>query len=137
MVEGAGRAHQAKSLSRLAAAGLVLAIAPPAIAADISFQAVENGTIISRLDLDTSEVTAEVITDPVTDNYVLELSLAADRVSEFEHMTRKNTGRRLRIVVDGSVLTEPVIREPVRGGQMWVSGTWSKNELSKIAEKLN
>ncbi|MBB4266822.1 preprotein translocase subunit SecD [Roseospira visakhapatnamensis] len=48
-------------------------------------------------------------------------------------MTRTNVGKRLAVVLNGAVISAPVIREPILGGQGIVSGDFSAQEAQDLA----
>lgn len=110
--------------------------AQPVLAADVSIQAVENGTILSRLDFDKSEIDAEVVHADTTGEAVLQLILPVDAAMSLRDLTGANIGRKVRIVIDGIVVVEPIVREPIPGGRIWVSGDLTRDELEAMAEKL-
>ncbi|MBZ0167519.1 MAG: protein translocase subunit SecD, partial [Candidatus Omnitrophica bacterium] len=66
------------------------------------------------------------------------VSLSFDTVGakKFADITRKNVGRRLAIVMDGQVLSAPVINEPILGGQGQISGNFSFEDASILALSL-
>jgi len=109
--------------------------AQPALAADVSIQAVENDTILSRLDFDKSDIDAEVV-HADTGEAVLQLIFPADHAMRLKDLTGANIGRKMRIVIDGIVVVEPIVREPIPGGRIWVSGDFTRDELEAMAEKL-
>lgn len=115
--------------------GVVLGM-QPVFAADVSIIAVENGTILSRLDFDKSEVNAEVVHADTTGEAVLQLIFPADDAMSLKDLTGANIGRKVRIVIDGIVVVEPIVREPISGGRIWVSGDFTRDELEAMAEKL-
>ncbi|MBL4805258.1 MAG: protein translocase subunit SecD [Alphaproteobacteria bacterium] len=51
----------------------------------------------------------------------------------FADVTRKNVGKPFAIVLDGQVLSAPVIREPILGGQGQISGGFTVQEASDLA----
>ncbi len=110
--------------------------AQPALAADVSIQAVENDTILSRLDFDKSDIDAEVVHADTTGEAVLQLIFPADHAMSLKDLTGANIGRKMRIVIDGIVVVEPIVREPIPGGRIWVSGDFTRDELEAMAEKL-
>lgn len=52
---------------------------------------------------------------------------------KFEKITRQNTGKPFAIVLDGVVLTAPLIREPIIGGQGEISGNFTMDEAKELA----
>jgi len=51
----------------------------------------------------------------------------------FGELTQENVGRLFAIVLDGEVLSAPVIREPILGGSGQISGSFTVQEASDLA----
>ncbi len=51
----------------------------------------------------------------------------------FGETTKNNVGRRLAIVLDGKVISAPVIREPILGGSGIISGSFTVQEAQDLA----
>ena len=51
----------------------------------------------------------------------------------FAHLTEKNVGRRMAIVLDEAVRSAPVIREKILGGSAQISGSFSHEEAADLA----
>lgn len=54
----------------------------------------------------------------------------------FADITRENVGQMFAIMLDGKVITAPVIREPITGGQGQIDGNFSVQEASETAMLL-
>lgn len=54
----------------------------------------------------------------------------------FAHATEDNVGKPFAIVLDDKVLSAPIIREPITGGQGKISGNFTVQEASSVASKL-
>jgi len=54
----------------------------------------------------------------------------------FADITKKNVGRALVIVLDGKVLSAPVIQEPILGGSGQISGNFSVEEATMLSALL-
>jgi len=54
----------------------------------------------------------------------------------FAHITAENVGRSFAIVLDGKVVSAPVIREPITGGSGQISGNFTLEEASSVAMLL-
>ena len=52
---------------------------------------------------------------------------------KFGDTTRNNVGKQLAIVLDGKVISAPVIREPILGGNGIISGSFSLKEVQDLA----
>ncbi len=51
----------------------------------------------------------------------------------FEEATRKNVGRQLAIVLDGNVISAPVVQEVISGGKAQITGNFTLREAQKLA----
>lgn len=56
---------------------------------------------------------------------------------EFGRITAANVGRQFAIVLDGEVLTAPVIQQPIQGGSGQITGRFSMEETQTLAVLLN
>lgn len=56
--------------------------------------------------------------------------------SRFADITRANVGRPFAIVLDGKVLSAPVIREPITGGSGQISGSFTVQQAADLAAML-
>jgi preprotein translocase subunit SecD len=83
------------------------------------------------------EVSGEHLSDasPVFEEGRPVVSFVFDGVGgrAFGRTTSKNVGRRLAVVLDGEVISAPVIREPITGGRGVISGTFSSQEAFDLA----
>ncbi|MBC6445536.1 MAG: protein translocase subunit SecD, partial [Alphaproteobacteria bacterium GM202ARS2] len=55
---------------------------------------------------------------------------------KFGEITRDNVGERLAIVLDGVVISSPVINEPILGGSGMISGNFTVPEANELAKLL-
>jgi len=55
----------------------------------------------------------------------------------FATLTRENVGKHLAIFLDGEVISEPVIREPIEGGTAVISGGFTPDEARELVRNLN
>lgn len=55
----------------------------------------------------------------------------------FALVTRENVGKQLAIFLDGEVLSQPVIREPIEGGTAVISGGFTPDEARELVRNLN
>ncbi len=61
------------------------------------------------------------------------LTLNAKGAQIFANVTATNVGKRLAIVLDGKVVSAPVIREAIPSGQAQISGNFSVNEANDLS----
>ena len=115
------------SIAALAIA--TLAQPPSAMAADAG----------QPLSLTVAEAT--VRKEEATGQPVLDIRLAPQSQLAFAEFTGRHVGQRVALRVDGLVLMAPVIREPIQGGRMTISGGYGAQavplrELNAIAARL-
>ncbi|MBP6904952.1 MAG: protein translocase subunit SecD [Candidatus Pacebacteria bacterium] len=55
----------------------------------------------------------------------------------FEKITRENVGKVVAIYLDGSVISAPVVREAISGGQAQISGDFTPEEGKQLVGRLN
>jgi SecD/SecF fusion protein len=76
---------------------------------------------------------AQLAFNPQTGAAVVNFSLDSEGGREFARMTASNIGRPLAIVLDGRVLTAPVIRSVIAGGSGEISGDFTPQEAGQLA----
>jgi SecD/SecF fusion protein len=54
----------------------------------------------------------------------------------FGRVTRENTGKRMAIVLDGQILSAPVINEPILGGSGVITGRFTPTEANDLSTML-
>src|SRR5262249_26068912 len=64
---------------------------------------------------------------------VLNFHLSMRGAGVFGRLTQENVGRPFAIVLDGEVLTAPVIGEPILGGYGQISGNFTVEEAMRLA----
>jgi SecD/SecF fusion protein len=55
----------------------------------------------------------------------------------FHDLTLNNIGRRLVLRIDGQVVSEPIIREEIKGGVVQISGNMTLKDAAALAERLS
>lgn len=74
--------------------------------------------------------------DPQTREPVVNFRFDRAGAREFAAITEANVGRPFAIVLDGKVLSAPVIREPITGGSGQISGSFSVQEAGTLSALL-
>lgn len=69
-------------------------------------------------------------------NYFVSLSFDRQGAEMFANLTRENVNRQLAIVLDGTVYSAPNINEPITGGQAQITGNFSAEEASRLANVI-
>ncbi|HEX8591487.1 MAG TPA: protein translocase subunit SecD [Candidatus Paceibacterota bacterium] len=68
---------------------------------------------------------------------VIVLHFNEEGAALFEQITRDNVGRALAIFLDGVSLSEPVIQEPIAGGEATITGNFTPVEAREMVRDLN
>ena len=90
--------------------------------------------VYDRVDVDGADLTnASAGTDPQSGQWVVNFTFNSIGARRFGDITRTHVGRRFAIVLDGKVLSAPVIREPILGGSGQISGNFSAQSSSDLA----
>ncbi len=82
-----------------------------------------------------TSATAEI--DRQTGQPVVSFRFDTTGALEFGRITADNVGRPFAIVLDGQVLTAPVIQQPIMGGSGQISGNFTLEETQNLAVLLN
>lgn len=68
--------------------------------------------------------------------WVVLISLTPEGATKLEELTTGLVGERLAIVVDGVVVSAPMVQEPITGGSVQVSGDLTEAEARALAEGI-
>jgi|RhiMethySRZTD1v2_1073278.scaffolds.fasta_scaffold1448226_2 hypothetical protein len=79
---------------------------------------------------------AEATLDTRTKEPVVVITMVARSGRMFGELTENNIGRRLVLRIDGQVVSEPIIREPIKGGVVQISGNMTVKDAAALAERL-
>lgn len=74
--------------------------------------------------------------DSRTGQWVVNFSFDSIGTRRFAEITRQNVGRPFAVVLDNKVITAPVIREPITGGQGQISGNFTAASANDLAVLL-
>lgn len=89
-------------------------------------------TVITGADLES----ANVGRDPVTSEYIIGFILSDRGADVFGDHTSNNVGSYLAIVLDGKVVSAPVIRDAITSGQGQISGDFTAESANQLALQL-
>ncbi len=67
----------------------------------------------------------------------INFSLTPNGKEEFAEITGQNIGKRLAIVIDGQLITAPVIQSAITGGKGQITGDFTEQEAKDLAAKIN
>jgi preprotein translocase subunit SecD len=90
---------------------------------------VEKHVLVSGADL----VDAEPGFDPRTNEPVVNFRFNSTGARKFAEATERNVGKPFAIVLDNRVVSAPVIREPILGGQGQISGSFTVQEANDLS----
>lgn len=68
--------------------------------------------------------------------YSLEITLTTEGGLKFENATDKWNGKRLAIILDGSVEMAPIIKEKITGGVLRITANFTKKEATALKKSL-
>jgi preprotein translocase subunit SecD len=80
---------------------------------------------------------ATPVFDARTKEPVISIRLTERSGRMFAELTKENVGRRTEVRIDGKVVMSPIIREPILGGSLQVSGDFTLKDAQEIADRLN
>ncbi len=73
---------------------------------------------------------------PMTGRYEIGFKLTPESAQVFREITRTNIGRQLAIVIDGVLLSAPIIRSEIAAGYGVISGDFSRAKAAQLASLL-
>lgn len=79
---------------------------------------------------------ASAAIDSRTGSPVVSFRFDSEGAREFAEVTRQNVGRPFAIVLDGKVISAPVIQEPILGGSGQIQGSFTVAETGSLAALL-
>jgi len=79
---------------------------------------------------------AQPSTNQQTGEWVVSFKFDGQGARQFGNVTRDNVGRPFAVVLDGKVITAPVIREPILGGSGQISGQFNAQSANNLAVLL-
>jgi preprotein translocase subunit SecD len=84
---------------------------------------------------------AEAVEGQGAGGWMVEVALGPEDAAAFAEVTRKIAAEpeprnRLAVVVDGEVLSAPVVREAITAGRMQIAGSFTRDEAADLARRL-
>jgi len=74
--------------------------------------------------------------DDQEDNYALNISFSESGAKLWASMTRLNNGRSIAILIDGKVISAPMVREEIKDGRCTISGRYTESEINELKAVL-
>jgi len=98
---------------------------------------VEKLNVQKKILLGQTAVKSAVASKSRQDYWQVDFSLTPDGTARFAEITGQNIGKRLAIVIDGQLITAPVIQSPITGGKGQITGNFTEQEAKDLAAKIN
>jgi protein-export membrane protein SecD len=80
---------------------------------------------------------AQLSFNPTTSEPIINLNFNDEGAKLFEEITKANIGKTVAIYLDGQVISAPVVREAISGGQAQISGDFTPVEGRALVGRLN
>jgi preprotein translocase subunit SecD len=107
--------------------------APPASEVLYDFKTKTPYLLLKEIAMEGDDISETALGfDPQSHQPIASFRFNARGARRFAHITEENVGRPLGIVVDDQVLSVSVIREPISGGSVVISGNFTLEEASTI-----
>ncbi len=80
---------------------------------------------------------ASVVFDKTTGKPAVSLEFTPAGALKFEKLTEKNVGKALPILLDNEIISAPLVKEKISGGQAQITGDFTLDEAKRMAVQLN
>jgi len=70
------------------------------------------------------------------DRWPINIRLTEEGAKKFGELTEKAVGERLAILLDGKLVTTPVINEPILGGTLQITGNFTEKEARELVKLI-
>lgn len=97
----------------------------------------EKLNVQKKILLDQTALKSAVAAKSWQDYWQVNFSLTPDGTKQFAEITGQNIGKRLAIVIDGRLITAPIIQSSITGGEGQITGTFTEQEAKDLAAKIN
>jgi len=74
--------------------------------------------------------------DPDSNEPAVSITFDSEGGQKFARMTQQHTGKLFAIILDGQIISAPVIREPILGGTSQISGSFTVESANQLAIAL-
>lgn len=95
----------------------------------------EEGKVILTGD-QVSSAKAGIVDENGIKKYLVNLTFTESGTKAFADATTENIGKRIAIIYDGMIYSNPVVREAITGGQCQIDGMESYEEAEKLAATI-
>jgi preprotein translocase subunit SecD len=117
-------------LLRILALSFALALPVSATAQELRFNVIQESLELNPSDIE--EAKAEL----QSGQWVVAIRLSDAAKAKFGDITARNVRKAMQIVVGNRIISAPIIVEPIRGGEVNISGNLSEIDAKAIAAQL-
>lgn len=97
-----------------------------------------DGEKLKKTDLTGADLkTAQMTFDHVSGKPSVSLTFTENGAKKFAALTEKNIGKVIPIVLDGQVVSAPVVNEKIADGAAQISGSFTEAQATQLAVQLN
>lgn len=75
--------------------------------------------------------------DSQTGKPAVGLQFNSEGAKKFQEITKRNVGKRVAILVDGQIITAPVVQQEISGGNAIITGNFTLDEAKQLSIQLN
>ena len=93
---------------------------------------VEKAVLVDQTALKSASMSKDSLGRPIVD-----ITLTTKGAEQFATITQQNLHKRLAIVIDGHLTSAPMIQSPITSGKAQISGNFSKEEATDLANRIN
>ena len=97
----------------------------------------ETLNVEKKVLIDQTSLKSVVASKSRQDNWQVDFSLTLGGTKQFAEITGQNIGKRLAIVIDGQLISAPIIQSAVTGGKGRITGDFTEQEAKDLAAKIN
>ena len=124
-------------MNKLVSTEIICTIGPVSLNSDTLSAFQELGVTLLRINLSHTRVDelADLI-EYVQSICSIPICLDTEGAQKFGKATSENVGKRFAVILDGVVITAPVIRSPITGGSGIISGNFTSQDATDLAVLL-
>jgi preprotein translocase subunit SecD len=90
----------------------------------------QNEVLVKQYDVESASVLTQ------QGRPAVELILTSEGTKKFKELTANNVGKRCAMILNGELLSAPVIRDTISGGRAIITGNFTEAEAETIAKGL-
>lgn len=123
---------------RICARAVLLAVMAAAVSAPnaafaegVGFYVIKDSLVMTKADIRSAEASRGN-----SGRWGVTIRFRREAAKRLAALTRNNVGRQVQFVVGNRVISTPVLRGPILGGSLRLSGNFGEAEAKKIAEQI-